>query len=193
MAGSMATRSPRRGPSAINPAPSCPSTSGCASVASPIAPSSHQCRSEPQIPTAVTRTRLIPAAAAGAGSSPTRRSPIPCSRAARTPSPPPGLSSFFIPNGPWCAPPGPRKPVIPVAGRRGSPVRGLLRGGAADQVQGAGVGLAGGVRPADRDRVAGVVLDQGVRDVLGRGDRLAADGGDRVARGQAGLGGGGAG
>ena len=60
MAGSMATRSPRRGPSAMTPAASCPSTSGRLSVASPIPPSPHQCRSEPQMPTAVTWTRLSP-------------------------------------------------------------------------------------------------------------------------------------
>src|SRR5271169_3694942 len=196
MAGSMATRSPRLGPSAIIPVPSWPSTSGCASVASPIAPSSHQCRSEPQIPTAVTRTRLIPAPAAGSGSSPTRRSPTAWSLAARTRSPPPGPCSFFIPNGAWYVPPATRKPVIPAAGRRGSLVRGgcgALGGRAARQGHGRGLGLAGLVHPGDRDRVAGVVLDQAVRDILGRVDRLAADRGDRVALGQAGVGGGGSG
>src|ERR1700678_4125070 len=102
MAGSIATRSPLRGPSAITPAPSCPSTSGCVSLASPIAPSSHQCRSEPQMPTAVTRTRLIPGPASGTGSSPTRKSPTACSLAARTRSPPVGVSVLiFIQNGPW--------------------------------------------------------------------------------------------
>ena len=48
----------------------------------PMPPSSHQCRSEPQRPTASTRTRLSPAPGSGTGSSATRRSPMPCSRAA---------------------------------------------------------------------------------------------------------------
>src|SRR6185437_14028127 len=42
--------------------------------------------------------------------------------------------------------------------------------------------------PADRDLVARVVLDQDLLDVGGRGDRLAAHRGDRVALGQAGAG-----
>src|ERR1041384_5374732 len=48
--------------------------------------------------------------------------------------------------------------------------------------------LAGLVDPLDRDLVAGVVLDQDLLDVGGRGDRLAADRGDGVAFGQAGAG-----
>ena len=51
-----------------------PGTSGRASLASPIAPSEYQCKSEPQMPTAVTRTRRWLDTASGAASSPTRRS-----------------------------------------------------------------------------------------------------------------------
>src|SRR5262249_44621041 len=80
-AGSMATRVPRRGPDSITPAASCPSTSGREIEASPISASPHQCRSEPQIPTAVTRTRVSPGPGSGTGSS---ASPP------RPPGPPPG-------------------------------------------------------------------------------------------------------
>src|SRR5580693_2029335 len=196
MAGSMATRSPRLGPSAITPAPSWPSTSGCASVASPIAPSSHQCRSEPQIPTAVTRTRLIPAPAAGSGSSPTRRSPTAWSLAARTTSPDCRPLFLFYTERSVVRAPGHAKTSDPrrrEAGITGAGWCGPLGGRTARQGHGRGLGLAGLVHPGDRDRVAGVVLDQGVRDILGRVDRLAADRGDRVALGQAGVGRGGAG
>src|SRR5580693_5835971 len=196
MAGSMATRSPRLGPSAITPAPSWPSTSGCASVASPIAPSSHQCRSEPQIPTAVTRTRLIPAPAAGSGSSPTRRSPTAWSLAARTTSPHCRPLFLFYTERSVVRAPGHAKTSDPrrrEAGITGAGWCGPLGGRTARQGHGRGRGLAGLVRPGDRDRVAGVVLDQGVRDILGRVDRLAADRGDRVPRGDSGVGSGGAG
>src|SRR6266566_6237388 len=206
----MATRSPRRGPSAITPAPSWPSTSGCVSLASPIAPSSHQCRSEPQMPTAVTLTRLIPGPTSGAGSSATRRSPTAWSLAARTRSSSRRLHVIFIPNE-WayrscagCTPAAVRRPgpktSDPRTGGRGSLARRGLQGArwtlggwAGSQGHGRGVRLAGLVQPGDRDRIAGVVLDQRVGDVRGGGDRLAADRGDHVAGRQAGLGGGGPG
>src|SRR3954452_19945826 len=210
MAGSMATRSPRRGPPAITPAPSWPSTSGCVSLASPIAPSSNQCRSEPQMPTAVTRTRLRPAPgnspAAGSGSSATRRSPTAWSLAARTrsssrrpsgndnasdPRGQPGITGCGASQrgGPACGPGWHR-----ADGRRGgfsrdtdpeTPRRPPLGGRAGRQRHGRAVRLAGRVLPADRDLVARVVLDQHLLDVTGGGDRLAADRGDRVALGQA--------
>src|SRR5438132_571457 len=61
--------------------------------------SPHQCRSEPQMPTAVTRTRLIPGPATGSGSSATLRSPTACSLAARTRSSSRRRHVIFIPNG----------------------------------------------------------------------------------------------
>jgi hypothetical protein len=65
--------------------------------------------------------------------------------------------------------------------------------GATGQGEGRGVRLARGVHPADRDRVARVVLDQRLGDLFGRGDALPADRGDRVFLGQAGVGGRGSG
>src|SRR4029077_3565816 len=66
--------------------------------------------------------------------------------------------------------------------------RPVLCRGAVRQGHGGVLRLAGLVQPADRDLVARVVLDQDLRDVGGRGDRLAAHRGDRVALGQAGAG-----
>src|SRR5439155_12508717 len=63
-----------------------------------------------------------------------------------------------------------------------------LSRGAVGQGYGGRVRLPALVHPADRDLVAGVVLDQGLLDVAGRGDRVAAHRGDRVALGQAGAG-----
>ena len=72
-----------------------------------------------------------------------------------------------------------------------SPVRGGWSGGrAGGQSHGGGVGLACLVQPADADLAAGVVALQGALDVRGRGDLVAADGGDLVAGLQASLGGG---
>src|SRR6476619_4374687 len=52
-----------------------------------------------------------------------------------------------------------------------------------------GVGLAGLVRPADADLVAGVVVTQHRLDLRGGRDRGAGNRGDLVTRGQARLGG----
>jgi hypothetical protein len=72
-----------------------------------------------------------------------------------------------------------------------SPVRGGWSGGrAGGQGHGGGVGVACLVQPADADLAAGVVALQGALDVRGRGDLVAADGGDLVAGLQAGPGGG---
>ena len=65
--GSSATRAPARGPSTMTPAASWPRISGRVSTASPIADTSYQCRSEPQMPTAVTRTSA-PLPGLGSGS-----------------------------------------------------------------------------------------------------------------------------
>ncbi len=77
-AGSTATRRP---PSVI-PANSCPRMSGAARRASPIPPCPYQCKSDPQIPTAATRTRVSPSAGKGTVSSCIRRSPTACRRTA---------------------------------------------------------------------------------------------------------------
>ncbi len=58
MAGSTATGVPAMGPSRTTPAISWPGTTGRVSRASPIPPSANQCRSEPQMPTSVTRTKV---------------------------------------------------------------------------------------------------------------------------------------
>src|SRR5262249_9122879 len=92
-AGSMATRVPRRGPDSITPAASCPSTSGRETEASPISASPHQCRSEPQIPTAVTRTRVSPGPGSGTGSSARRPPPTPACPPAPAPPRAPGPPS----------------------------------------------------------------------------------------------------
>src|SRR4030066_2475002 len=71
MDGSTATRSP----SLVRAVNLCPSTSGFSRRASPIPASLNQCRSEPQIPTAVTRNNFSPAPGTGTGSSCRRTSP----------------------------------------------------------------------------------------------------------------------
>src|SRR5512140_3352473 len=163
------------------------------------------------MPTAVTRTRLIPWPAPGSGSPATRRSPTACSLAARTRSSSRRRHVICIPNG-WLnrfraeAAADTAKTSDPRAGRGSlaragraaglptpyaalSVLRGsVLCGGAAGQGHGRRVRLPGLVHPADRDLVARVVLDQDLADVGGRGDRLAGHRGDRVALGQAGAG-----
>ena len=76
----MTTRTPSRGPAAMTPPISWPSTSGATTLSKPMPPSSYQCRSEPQRPTAVTRTRSSPGPGTGSGSWWTRTSLAPCSR-----------------------------------------------------------------------------------------------------------------
>src|SRR5947207_5048024 len=99
--------------------------------------------------------------------------------------------------------PGPRKPLArpgkPLAGNReplaGPPLRApgkrLLGGFSVRRAGGeghrGGVGLAGLVRPADADLVAGVVLREHRPDARGGRDGVTGDRGDLVARGQAGL------
>ncbi len=82
-AGSMATRSPRRGPAAMVPPISCPGTIGSSIPIDPMPPSRNQCRSEPQMPTASTRTSDSPGPGTGSGSCVSRRSRAAWSRTVR--------------------------------------------------------------------------------------------------------------
>ncbi len=76
IAGSTATRSP----DSVTAANSCPSTSGLSSLASPMPCSENQCKSEPQMPTEVTRSSRSPGRGRGCGSSCKRKSCCPCKR-----------------------------------------------------------------------------------------------------------------